>query len=66
MLKSSNDKFHGCVRWNGSRFDFFECRSGTKQGALDSLILFSLLINFVVEFVREHGKTANMEFKCQK
>ena len=56
MFKSMYDKVRACVRWNGGRSAFFDCPAGTKQGALESPILFSLLITSVVEFVRDHGK----------
>ena len=56
MLKAMYDKVQACVRWNGSMSDFFDCPAGTKQGALESPILFSLLITFVVNFVRKHGR----------
>ena len=56
MFKSMYYKVQSCVRWNNCRSDFFDCPAGTKQGALESPILFSLLMTFVVQYVREHGR----------
>ena len=56
MLKSMYDSVQACVRWNSRLSSFFECPVGTKQGAKESPILFSLYINHVAKFVRLHGK----------
>ena len=56
MLKAMYDNVQACVRWNGSTTSFFECPNGTKQGAKESPILFSLYINFVADLIRQKGK----------
>ena len=56
MFKSMHDSVQACVRWNGSTTNYFECPSGTKQGAIESPILFSLYIDFVANHIRQKGK----------
>ena len=56
MLKSMYSSVQARVRWGGSLSEFFECSLGVKLGCLFSLLIFSLLISEVADFVRENGK----------
>ena len=56
MLKSMHNNMQACIRWNGKTSTFFNCPIGTKQGAKESPILFSMYMNFVANFVRQNGK----------
>ena len=56
MFKAIYANVQACVRWKFDFSDFFDCPTGTRQGALESPIMFSLYITFVADFVREHGK----------
>ena len=56
MVKSMYESVKACVRWDGYTSEFFNCPIGTKQGAKESPILFSLYMNSVIDFIRRYGK----------
>ena len=56
ILKAMYNSVKSCVRWGANLSQFFECPQGVKQGCLLSLLIFSLLISEVAEYVRKNGK----------